>query len=89
MNTEQLFTQLTSNIHDLSIVVYNRITVVARDKQLRCVPSCQVLKTDIPIAAVTQYDACKSLDSPFWQNIMNKISQLQQKGKLCQKPPQH
>ena len=64
------------------IVIFDRFTLIARDKKLRGVPDNMVRDTDDIIAVVTRADAAKGFDTPFWQCICKKILQLQKKGKL-------
>ncbi len=87
MNPEQLSTKLAFDIPHEGFVVFNQFTLVARDNQLRCVLPFQLLKTDIVVAVVSQTEATKGFDTPFWQRINIRIQQLQQEGKLCPQPP--
>jgi len=86
MNRQHLSSALASDIPDFRLVVFSHFTLVARDKKLFCVFASNILKTDIFISVVSQTDATKGIDTPFWQRINNKILQLQQEGKLCQEP---
>lgn len=82
MNPHQLSMILVSDIPHEGFVVFTHFTLVARDKKLRCVLASQVLNTDIIIGVVSRTEAAKGFDTPFWQRIMNKISQLQQEGSI-------
>lgn len=87
MNQQQLSAALFFDIQNPDFIVFSHFTLVARDKKLRAVLACQVLKTDDVIGIISQSEAAKGFDTPFWQRTINKISQLQQEGKLCQQPP--
>lgn len=82
MNKHQLSAALVSDIPNEGFVIFNHFTLVARDKQLRCVLPIQLLKTDIIIAVVSRKEVSECFNSPFWQRTNNKILQLQQEGKL-------
>jgi len=86
MNPHELLTSAVSDIPHEGFVVFTHFTLVARDKQLRCVLACQILKTDVIIAVVSRNEAAKGYNTPFWQRTINKISQLQEEGKLWQQP---
>lgn len=86
MNPHELLTSAVSDIPHEGFVVFTHFTLVARDKQLRCVLASQLLKTDIIIAVVSRKEAAKGFNTPFWLSIDNKILQLQQEGKLRQQP---
>lgn len=86
MNTHQPHNTVVSDIPHEGFVVFNQFTLVARDKQLRCVLPFQLLKTDIVVGVISQTEATKGFDTPFWQRINKRILQLQQEGKLCQQP---
>ena len=75
-------TKKATDTQGARIVVFDQFTLVARDKELRCVPDDMVRDTDDIIAVVTRADAAKGFDTPFWQCICKKILQLQKKGKL-------
>jgi len=87
INHQQLSAILLPDIPHEGFVVFSQFTLVARDKKLRYVLPLQLLKTDIVIAVISQTEATKGFDTPFWQRINSKILQLQQEGKLCQQPP--
>jgi len=82
MNPHELLTSAVSDIPHGCFGVSTYVTIVARDKKLRCVLASQVLMTDVIVGVVSQNQAAKGFDTTFWQRIMNKISQLQQEGKL-------
>ena len=84
MNKQQLPAALISGIQDARFNVFSHFTLVARNKKLLCVLASEVHNTDYIIVVVSQTQAAKGFDTPFWQRINNKIQQLQQEGKLCQ-----
>lgn len=86
MNPQQLPTTFVSDIPHEGFIVFTCFTLVARDKKLRSVLAHQIRNTDYIVAVVSRKQAAKGFDTPFWQCIINKISQLQQEGKLCQQP---
>jgi len=82
MNRNHLSSEIVSAIDDVCFVVFKEVTLVVRDKKLCCVLTHQIRKPDIVIGVVSQTEAVKGIDTPFWQGIINKCTQLQQEGKL-------
>ena len=82
MNLQHLPIKFVSDIPYEPFFFVTHFTMIARDKKLRCVLGSQLQKTDDIIAIVSRKQAAKGFDPPFWQRIINKISQLQKEGKL-------
>lgn len=82
MNPHELLTSAVSDIPHGCFGVSNHVTIVARDKKLRSVLAHQIRNTDYIVAVVSRKQAAKGFDTPFWQCIINKISQLQQEGSI-------